>query len=121
MFGDHNELQQHCSFCSKPIKSVPFYSIDRSLSFCDILCGKLYYDNIAHFTPNIVEYNNLYINNALSVQAREIYSEVSHIMFEMLPRFIPMPNSPEYDNPSRMKASYLSSITPLMMRTRTVK
>ena len=76
---------KRCAFCNKKIKGMPASSIDKSLLFCDIICAKLYYDNIERFAFNRREYNSFYVNDQLSNTANEIFTHVGGIMFELLP------------------------------------
>ena len=83
--NEDTNMIKRCAFCNKKIKGMPASSIDKSLLFCDIICAKLYYDNIERFTFNRREYNSFYVNDQLSNTANEIFAHVGGIMFELLP------------------------------------
>ena len=83
--NEDTTMIKRCAFCNKKIKGMPASSIDKSLLFCDIICAKLYYDNIERFTFNRREYNSFYVNDQLSNTANEIFAHVGGIMFELLP------------------------------------
>ena len=83
--NEDTTMIKRCAFCNKKIKGMPASSIDKSLLFCDIICAKLYYDNIERFTFNRREYNSFYVNEQLSNTANEIFAHVGGIMFELLP------------------------------------
>ena len=83
--NEDTTMIKRCAFCNKKIKGMSASSIDKSLLFCDIICAKLYYDNIERFTFNKREYNSFYVNEQLSNTANEIFAHVGGIMFELLP------------------------------------
>ena len=83
--NEDTTMFKRCAFCNKKIKGMPASSIDKSLLFCDIICAKLYYDNIERFAFNRREYNSFYVNDQLSNTANEIFTHVGGIMFELLP------------------------------------
>ena len=113
---DEIQLNSCCSFCNKKIKFMPLSSIDKSLKFCDIICAKLYYDNVGKFEINKTEYNNYYINDQLSKKAKDIYNKVGAIMFKQLPIYSPLINDEAYGNPELMKKKYTKILTPTLLK-----
>lgn len=75
-----------CSFCNASIKCGELKSFDGKL-FCDIVCAKLYNDNVEHIKINIREYNKLYNSNQLSSQAMSLLEKIKIYSFEMLPYY----------------------------------
>lgn len=78
-----------CSFCQQVIKTHPCMNVDRSLFFCDMFCGKLYYDNVEKFELDIDDYNRAYVNKQLDKNAIDVFNRVRNSLFEMLPRYVP--------------------------------
>ena len=116
--GESNSfsLVSLCSFCNKKIKFMPLSSLDKSLKFCDIICAKLYYDNVDKFEINRIEYNNYYNNDQLSKRARDIYNKVGNVMFKLLPIYKPNETDEEYGNKELMKRKYFKMLSPVLFK-----
>ena len=110
MFEDNElfdkSLNSQCSFCGKDIKLIPIQSLDDTLKFCDIICAKLYYDNVHHFIFNTKLYNNYFVEGQLSKSAAAVYERARYIIFEQLPIYKPLPNEVEFNNPELMYKRY---------------
>jgi hypothetical protein len=76
-----------CDYCSSEIINSPLYSMNGE-RFCDVVCAKLYNDNIEPIDINIEEYNQLYNHNLLSESAKDIWNKLGFINFKLLPRYI---------------------------------
>lgn len=105
------ELNTHCCFCAKAIsKGAPLKSTsllyDASLSknmhvmirqcscksqhsFCDIICAKLYNDNIEPINIDVVEYNKNISSKLVGKNAENIYLKTNGTLFKMLPTYKP--------------------------------
>lgn len=116
--GKDFQLDSCCNFCKKKIKFMPLSSIDKKLKFCDVVCAKLYYDNVGKFEINKNEYNNYYNNDQLSKKAKEIYSKVGKIIFQQLPMYVPDGGGGDeaYGNPDLMKKKYMKILTPTLFK-----
>ena len=108
--NEDTTMIKRCAFCNKKIKGMPASSIDKSLLFCDIICAKLYYDNIERFTFNRREYNSFYVNDQLSNTANEIFAHVGGIMFELLPHVYIEANDEGSDDEGMRDDSTLDSL-----------
>lgn len=77
-----------CAYCGSSIYT-PFTGNDESgnrLTFCDILCGRLYDTDISEINPNMRIYNKLYSQNKLSVQSRKLYERLNEYgLFKTIP------------------------------------
>ena len=120
MFEDNesNELSLSscCSFCDKKIKFMPLSSLDKSLKFCDIVCAKLYYDNVCKFDINRDEYNNYFNNDQLSKRAKDVYSRVGNVLFKLLPIYIPNETDEAYGDIELMKRKYFKMLSPVLFK-----
>lgn len=116
--GELNKLSlsSHCNFCDKKIKFMPLTSTDKKLKFCDIVCAKLYYDNVKQIEIDRNEYNNYYINEQLSKKAKDIYSKVGGTLFKQLPVYVPSPCDEAFGNPELMKKKYCKILNPVLFR-----
>lgn len=121
MFDENDEIDRInltsiCSYCNKKIKLMSLNSLDRSLRFCDIVCAKLYYDNVSQFDINRNEYNDYYINDQLSKRAKELYANVGSVIFKTLPIYKPNEKDEVYGNTELMKRKYFKIITPVLFK-----
>ena len=117
-FGFNGTSMKHtCSFCHKDIKFFPAQSIDGKLNFCDIICAKLYYDNVEQFTLNVKKYNNYYNEGELSKKAKDIYEKCRFVLFEQLPIYKPLPNDSVYNNPELMHKMYNKILSPVLFKS----
>lgn len=107
---------QKCDFCKKKIKFMPVHTIDRTLKFCDLICAKLYYDNVKKITINRLEYNNYFINDQLSKSAKEIYNRVGKVLFKQLPIYVQLQTDEAYGSPELMKKKYNKIISPTLFK-----
>ena len=64
---------------------APVECIDNHAKFCDIVCAKLFHDNISNVKIDMKKYNMYYTNNQLSSPAKKIYEKMGSVMFNMLP------------------------------------
>ncbi len=110
MFEDV-ELEKSCMYCNKVIKSMPVQDVNEKLRFCDLVCAKLYYDNVDKFTIDINRYNNYFNNGELSRQANDIYSKIRWFMFEQLPQYITS------DPPEQAIKTYKSILNPTLFKS----
>ena len=110
------QLTSHCNFCKKKIKFMPVNSLDRTLKFCDIICAKLYYDNVEKFEINRNEYNNYYINDQISKKAKEVYNKVGGVMFKLLPVYAPNEKDEAYGDVELMKRKYFKMLSPVLFK-----
>ena len=120
MFEDNESnglsLSSCCSFCNKKIKFMPLSSLDKSLKFCDIICAKLYYDNVCKFDINRDEYNNYFNNDQLSKRAKDIYSRVGNVLFILLPIYKPNETDEAYGDIELMKRKYFKMLSPVLFK-----
>ena len=112
-----SNLKKTCSFCGKDIKFFPAQSVDGKLKFCDVICAKLYYDNIDKFTFDVKKYNNYFNEGELSKKAREIYDKCRFVIFEQLPVFKPEPNDPILKEPELMHKAYNKILSPVLFKS----
>jgi len=80
-------MYHKCNWCSTNIKHLPLSTLDNTLSFCDIVCAKLYNDNIENININMKEYSKHYVSGNISTKAKKIYETTKDVMFKMLPRY----------------------------------
>ena len=90
----------NCDFCKKEITWIPLKS--EELKFCDMVCAKLYNDNVSSIIPDMNEYKQHYLNNLLVPYARKIY--------ETCPCFVTMPYMKLEDLPRPDSKKYYVSI-----------
>lgn len=99
-----------CSFCEENIDKFAVTCYNSNCKFCDLVCAKLYYDNVEKIKINIKEYNQLYINNQLSNQDKNMFEKLSMTSFYMFPIY----KLDEYADKKEAKKLYSKSI--LMMK-----
>ena len=89
--SDHNLLngvvisQSTCAMCYGKIKDCGLYSKDHKLIFCDMVCAKIYSDNISKIDIDFKEYRNNFILKKLSTSAEKIYQKYKYKFFQQLP------------------------------------
>ena len=115
-FSKSSAMKNTCSFCGKDIKMLPAQSVDGELKFCDLICAKLYYDNIGHFKFDVKRYNDYYNEESLSKKAYDIYDKYRFIMFEQLPVYKPSPGDPTYGNLELMKKVYDKDVMSVVIK-----
>lgn len=118
------ELNTPCCFCSKSIsKGAPLMSInikrnsttnhvtiqrcqcESHHTFCDIICAKLYNDNISPIDIDVANYNKSVANGLVGKKAETIYTKTNGTLFKMLPTY--KPDDPDIrDDVSLMKKKY---------------
>lgn len=103
----NKSLGSVCSFCGKAVDLAPVETVDKKCKFCDIVCAKLYYDNVEKIKINVKEYNMHYINNQLSTTAKRIYEKMNSTLFDMLPICMMTMN----DDVNEVKKSYTKMIS----------
>lgn len=76
-----------CSMCQKKISKKPLegYFENNILLFCDLICAKLYYDNVEKIIINQKKYRYDYKNNQLGKFASIIYEICINKEFELMP------------------------------------
>ena len=111
------DIKSKCNFCKKEIKLFPASSIDGSLKFCDLVCAKLYYDNVQKFTFDVKKYNNYYNEGELNKKAKEVYEKCRFVLFEQLPVFIPSPSDECYNNPELQHKLYNKILSPVLFKS----
>ena len=80
--------EKTCNMCHKNIKDCGLYSANHDLVFCDLICAKIYSDNIEKITIDDKEYRNNYTLNKLSKEAEKIYLKYKYKFFDQLPILI---------------------------------
>ena len=73
-----DSLYQSCDWCGDYISEVPSHA--GNLSFCDILCAKLYNDYV-----HKIDFDINSVNNTQSKRLKKIYDLCKNMMFEELP------------------------------------
>lgn len=115
-FNDTN-LNHTCCFCGKDIKFFPASSTDGKLRFCDVICAKLYYDNVERFTFDVKKYNNYFNEGELSKKAKEVFERCRFVIFEQLPVFRPLKGEEAYNNPELMYKMYNKILSPVLFKS----
>lgn len=77
-------LNTTCSFCNQQINLASLDSFDGH-HFCNVVCAKLYYDNIQQIKIDMSNYRNLYKTKQLSKLAIDTYEKLNGTIFYMLP------------------------------------
>ena len=113
----NNVMTKHCDFCKKKIKLMPVQDTSNTLNFCDIICAKLYYDNVKHFNINIKQYNNYYNEDDLNKKAKDIYSRCRNVIFEQLPVYKPTETDDAFNNPELMHKKYNKILSPVLFKS----
>lgn len=122
------DLYAKCCFCSKTIsKGAPLSSIDskranadqrtviiqtchddttcKHHNFCDIICAKLFNDNISPININITKYNKDIASKLVCKKAEGIFMKTNGVLFKMLPTY--KPDDPDIrEDVSLMKKKY---------------
>lgn len=114
---NNTTLKHTCSFCNKEIKLCPCSDINNKLKFCDLICAKLYYDNVEHFTIDIKRYNNYYNECQLSKKARDVFERCRWLVFEQLPIYQPSQSDPAFNNPKLMRKVYNKTLSPVLFKS----
>lgn len=77
-----------CAFCGAHIHT-PFMGkkMDGTVvSFCDILCGRLFDINNSPIEPFMKDYNRAYVGNRLTTAARIAFERFNdYVIFKMIP------------------------------------
>ena len=78
-----------CAYCDGNIHSMPFEATDvngECLDFCDIICAKLYNDNVSTIKSfNKKIYDDYIRNNVLRNSSKKMYTILNYIDFNFLP------------------------------------
>ena len=82
------ENNNDCDMCHGKIKDCGLYSLNHNLMFCDLICAKIYSDNIGKIDIDFQLYRNNYISKKLSVSAEKIYQKYKYKFFQQLPILI---------------------------------
>ena len=77
-----------CSMCHSKIKDCGIYSLKHDLIFCDLICAKIYSDNVNKIDIDFQTYRNNYISKKLSGSAEKIYQKYKYKFFQQLPILI---------------------------------
>lgn len=86
--------ENKCSWCGSKIVNATYMKIYidgcqlYDIELCDIICAKLYNDNIRKINIDMTDMIEAYRRNLLSIELRKIYSKINGILFEMLPIFM---------------------------------
>jgi len=80
--------QKRCSMCHANIKGNGLYSLKHDLIFCDLICAKIYSDNIAKIDIDFQDYRNKHVEGQLSATAEKIYQKYKYKFFQQLPILI---------------------------------
>jgi len=86
--SDKIENNNNCDMCHRKIKDCGLYSSNHGLIFCDLICAKIYSDNINKIDIDFQLYRNNYISKKLSVAAEKIYQKYKYKFFQQLPILI---------------------------------
>jgi hypothetical protein len=79
-------VKTKCEWCNCVIKGSSVKSSDNSLQFCDVICAKLFRDNILDFGDiNSNDYTNSFNNSTLSAKSKLLYELLRDTLFKMLP------------------------------------
>ena len=101
------ENNMNCVMCHGKIKDCGLYSLHHNLMFCDLICAKIYSDNISKIDIDFQLYRNNYISKKLSVSAEKIYQKYKYKFFQQLPILIIQDDKKnelnQYLNENRMK------------------
>jgi len=74
-----------CNMCHTKIKDCGLYSINHDLIFCDLICAKIYSDNVEKINIDSQLYRNNYVMKKLSSNAEKIYLKYKYKFFQQLP------------------------------------
>ena len=80
-------LYQCCSWCNHDISEYPSHATtenNEALSFCDILCAKLYNDNVEKIEFDFDSFTKAYLNTQ-SKRIKKLYDRCKDMMFEEMP------------------------------------
>ena len=77
-----------CAMCHRKIKDCGLYSLNHDLIFCDLVCAKIYSDNINKIDIDFQTYRNNYVSKKFSVSAEKIYQKYKYKFFQQLPILI---------------------------------
>jgi hypothetical protein len=77
----------YCNYCSSPISFSPLEDVSTTRNFCDIICAKLYHDNIGNISIDSAYYNSLCVRKRLSHDAEQYWLQYGDVFFDMLPRY----------------------------------
>ena len=74
-----------CKLCHKTIRDSGLQSINHDLIFCDLICAKIYSDNIDKINIDYDEYRRNFCNNKLSNKSLDVYKKYKGKFFVELP------------------------------------
>ena len=72
-----------CSWCRSVIKI--HYIVSDSKYFCDVICAKIFNDNVAKIDITENTFINGYINNSLREKDKKLYEKTAELCFGTLP------------------------------------
>ena len=101
----------------KEIKQMPAQDTTGSLNFCDVVCAKLYYDNVQRFTFNAKQYNIYFEQGELTKRAADVFGKARWFVFELMPVYIPRPCEIEHNRPDLMIKRYRSILNPTLLKS----
>jgi len=78
-------FKKNCILCHKSIRDCGLYSLNHELIFCDLVCAKIYFDNINKIEIDYNEYRKNYCNHKLSNKSLDIYKKYMNKFFIELP------------------------------------
>jgi hypothetical protein len=82
-------LTKNCNYCNSILKTSSLQGNNdinnTPVVFCDLICAKIYNDNIAPVSISQQKYNKLYANASLNKSSESIYAMFGNIQFKQLP------------------------------------
>jgi hypothetical protein len=75
----------NCEWCHRKVSNSYIHTEDYQKHFCNIVCAKLYMDNVSHIDIDYIDYINAVVNNSLDKKYKSLYKKTKNLMLEQLP------------------------------------
>jgi hypothetical protein len=78
-------FRNNCSWCDKRIQNDYMHTQNYKKHFCNVICAKLYSDNVERISIDYIDYINAYNNGVLESKYKALYAHTKHLMLEQMP------------------------------------
>jgi hypothetical protein len=77
-------FRHSCAWCDKRIQSEYMHTQDYTKHFCNVICAKIYFDNVERISVDYIDYINAYNNGVLEAKYKTLYMRTKHLMLEQM-------------------------------------